>query len=123
MPPRQPRRPIRKLVDLDRFLNDDAVGAKPSSFSHRHAQGLTIAHIAYIGLRIERERRFLPRIQLGLRHLDEGTLRVWVVWKRIRVIAGVSFTPEAVLHHVNPFDEGFPSNSAASKPLSSLNAI
>ena len=73
---------------------------------HGHVHHSAIADVADIRLRIDREGRFLPGVELTRRHVHESSLRRDIVRERIGKVAGVSFAPEPVLHQIHPFDQG-----------------
>src|SRR5450631_1265056 len=102
---RRPRWPVGQFVDLHRFLDDNAVRSHPRACPNRHVDHGAITDVTDVRLRVHRERRLLPCIELPRRHVYEGSLRGHVVGKRIGKIAGVSFAPEPVLHQVHPFNQ------------------
>src|SRR5205085_9981559 len=75
----QPRWPIRKLVDLDWLLDNDAVGAHPRTRPHSHVDHITISYVADIWLGVNGDWRFLPGVELSLSHGDRRSLRSDVV--------------------------------------------
>ena len=101
---REPRRPVRELLDLDRLVENHAVRAEPAARAHRQVVHLVVADAADVRLRVDGERGALPRLDLQARHLDRRALGGQVVGERARVVARVSLAPEAVHHEVHELD-------------------
>src|SRR6185437_4031375 len=101
----QPGRPVAQLLNLDRLLNEDAVGAQPAPRAHSEIEYLTTSHMADVRLRVDGERRFFPGSDLKRGHIAKGLFRGKKIGKRIRQITGMALAPETVLHQVDPFDQ------------------
>ena len=94
------------MVNLDGLLHDDAVGTQPGASSHGHVDDGAITDIADVGLSVHGKRCSLPCRQLVLRHAKRSTLGGYVIGEGIGIIAGMPLAPKAVLHQVNPLDQG-----------------
>jgi hypothetical protein len=97
---RQPGRTRGEVVDLDRLVQDDAVGAEPAPAMDRRLEHGAVADAADVGLRVHDQRDLRPGLHLTPRHLQEGALGHRAIRDRALPVAGVSFAPEAVHHQV-----------------------
>ena len=101
---RQPGRTICQLFNLNRFFDDDAVGADPGAPAHGDINCFAVTCVADIRLRIHGQRGFLPRSQLHVNHLVERALRSLRIGEGVGIAAEVAFSPEADMHYVYEFD-------------------
>src|SRR5437763_8465928 len=61
---RRPRSTVRQLVNLNRLLDNDAVGPQPSARLDGHRKNSAIANMADVRLCVDGEGRLAPRPQL-----------------------------------------------------------
>ena len=102
---RQPRRPPRELLDLDRLVEDDAVRAQPAAAADRLLQHRRVSRLADVGLRVDGQGQSLPGRHLPPRHVEERALRGGAVGERARPVARVPLAPEAVHHEVRELED------------------
>ena len=65
------RRPPRELLDLDRLVERDAVRAQPAAGVDGTLPHGVVADPADVGLRVDDERRLLPRLELPRGHRQQ----------------------------------------------------
>ena len=70
---------MAEFFDLDGLIHNEAVGAQPASRTNRHILHLPVAHIADVGLGVDRQRSRLPGIHLEPGHVNKSLFRGQVV--------------------------------------------